>query len=467
MLRKVYSTIAAILVCSIILSCFVTIHAFAVEEEENISIDMREADIRDVLSAIAINMDKNIIYTDEPMSVSFSIEDVKPKTALEYLLNTLGLDYIDDGSTLIIGSRDTLNNDFYTRLSLTKFVLKHVGSDVVSAQIDALGIPVRKVALDSNKRVIFIQGLPSDLSKVNELISLIDRAENAPEEISAKSALLTQIRLSYINAEQMNDIMQQMGFEPGIIIESNPMALWVYGNDSVINEIKSIQQKVDIAENALSENITLTAVKLNYLTCDEIIPILDQLVTDIRIVAFKRSLQTVWLNGSNESIKLATDIIRRFDIKDHVNDNTFFVYKTVNITAKELKDRFDKLGLENVEINYLNYPEFSRSVIVHCPADFSLYVMNHINKLDVLSERIKVPVDYSDVPGGMYRLTERRNLLVNLTGIPADSFTITNNVSRDNDYLFIMYLEETSENIKKVKDYIKYLDDPLLDGVPD
>ena len=41
----------------------------------------------------------------------------------------------------------------------------------------------------------------------------------------------------------MNDLMQQMGMDPGIIIESNPMALWVYGSKSVINEIKSIQQR--------------------------------------------------------------------------------------------------------------------------------------------------------------------------------------------------------------------------------
>ena len=204
---------------------------------------------------------------------------------------------------------------------------------------------------------------------------------------------------------------------------------------------------------------------MNYLTVDEIIPILDQLVTDIQIITFERSLQTIWLSGSDESIKLASNIITKFDTKDHINDNIFFVYKTVNITAQELKKRFDKLDLYNVEINYLNYPEFSRSVIIHCPTDFKLYVLNHINKLDVLSEKIKVPVDYSDIPGGMHRLSERRNLLVNLTGIPATSFTITNNVSRNNEYLYIMYLEETSENIKKVKDYVKYIDDPLLDGV--
>jgi len=465
MIRKVYAIIAAFLVCSLLMSCFMITYAAAEPNEENISVDMREADIRDVLSAIAVNMGKNIIYTSEPMSVNFSIQDVKPETALEYLLNSTGLDYIEDGGTLIVGSRDTLNKEFYNKLSLTKFSLKYIDSDVISSQIDALGIPVRKVTLSSNKRVIFIQGLPQDLSKVNELVSMLDRAENVSEDISAGSDLLAPVRLSYITAGQLNDILQQMGMDPGIVIESNPMTLWIYAGNKVLNEVKGIQQKVDIPENAFGENITFTAVKLNYLTVDEIIPILDELVPDIQKVTFERSLQTIWLNGSDDSIKLAKSIISKFDIKDHINDNIFFVYKTVNITAQELKSRFDKLGLYNVEINYLNYPEFSRSVIVHCPSDFKLYVLNHINKLDVMTEKIKVPVDYSDIAGGMYRLAERRRLLSELTGIPETSFTITNNVSRDNDYLYIMYLEETSENIKKVKDYVKYIDDPLLDGI--
>ena len=89
-----------------------------------------------------------ISFSSEPVSISFSIQDVKPKTALDYLLNTAGLDYIEDSSTIIVGSRDTLNKDFYSRLSLTKFVLKYIESDIISAQIDALGIPVKKFVLN-------------------------------------------------------------------------------------------------------------------------------------------------------------------------------------------------------------------------------------------------------------------------------------------------------------------------------
>ncbi|NLE26472.1 MAG: hypothetical protein GX625_14230 [Clostridiaceae bacterium] len=82
-----------------------------------------------------------------------------------------------------------------------------------------------------------------------------------------------------------------------------------------------------------------------------------------------------------------------------------------------------------------------------------------------MTEKIKVPVDYSDVAGGSSKLKKRRDLLVDLTGIPSTSFTISDNVSRDDEYLYIMYLEDTQENIKKVKDYVTYIDSALSDGI--
>ena len=45
----------------------------------NVTINLRGADIRDVLSAIAVNMDKKIIYTAEQMNVDLSIDGVDSK----------------------------------------------------------------------------------------------------------------------------------------------------------------------------------------------------------------------------------------------------------------------------------------------------------------------------------------------------------------------------------------------------
>lgn len=456
------SSLMLFLIMTVFISCFGYMPSMAVEDSDNISLNMKDADIRDVLSAIAVNMNKNIIYTGEPMKVNISIDGVDSKTALEYLLNSVAMEYLNNNNTLIVGKRDTLTSEFYNKLSLTKFVLKYITSDIISEQINALQIPVQKAILDSNKKVILVQGLPQDLSKVNELIYMLDRAESISDN-TYSSANLTPIKLTYIAAEEMNSILQDIGLNTGIIVDSNPMILWVYGSKNEVAEIITLQKTIDIPQNALSENLIISSVKMTYLTTYEIIPILNRL-SDVNVITFERSIQTVWLNGTNESVKLATEIIKMFDIEKLKNDDTFFVYNTVNITASELKKRFDNLELQNITMETLNYPEFSKSVLVFCPSDFKLFVMNYINKLDVMTEKVRVPVDYSDVPGGSNKLKKRRDLLVDLTGIPSDRFTISENVSRDDEYLYIMYLEETQENIKMVKDYVTYIDDALSDG---
>lgn len=468
MFRKVTAIIAVLLICSFNTSYLVTTQAYAASDKDLVSIDMRNVDIRDVLSAIAVNMNKKIIYASDPMNVDFSIQDAEPKTALEYLLKTYGLDYLEDGNILLIGTTDDLSRYFYDKMSLTRFGLQYVASDVISSQISQLGIPVRTITLEANKKAIWVYGLPQGLGMVSDLIAMIDKPENAAAEqtsVPAGELLLTPVTLKYINGYQMNEIIGQMGLKTGIVLDSNPMTLWVYGDSKSISKIQEIQKKVDISDNSKKTNIILTTVKLNYLTVDEVMPILYEMASGVNVINFERRYQTFWLYGTQESINQAVDIVKKFDVIENASDNIFFVHKLTNITAKELKSRFDKLDLPGVGIDYMDYPEFSKNVIVHCPADYKIFVVSHIRSLDVQTEKIKVPVDFSNVAAGMSRLTERRKLLSQLTGIPETSFIISSNVSRNDDPLYIMYLEETPENISKVKDYITYIDNALTNGL--
>jgi hypothetical protein len=83
-----------------------------------------------------------------------------------------------------------------------------------------------------------------------------------------------------------------------------------------------------------------------------------------------------------------------------------------------------------------------------------------------MTEKIKVPIDFSNSPGGKETLKNRLKLLVELTGIPSTSFTISDNVSRDIDeHHYVLYVQETPENVKLLKDYIIYIDTPLTDGL--
>ena len=72
------SLIAIVLISTIILSAFITTPVTATTED-TISIEMRNADIRDVLSAFGLNMNKNIIYTGDATHIDVSIQNVPQK----------------------------------------------------------------------------------------------------------------------------------------------------------------------------------------------------------------------------------------------------------------------------------------------------------------------------------------------------------------------------------------------------
>lgn len=434
------------------------------ESNGKFSIDVRNADIRDVLSAIAVTMGYNIIYIESPILISFSMTDVSAADALDYLLKTYGMDYIKEESTLVVGQPEKLTSYFSNSLSLTKITLKYIQSDVIASMIDSLGIQVKKVTLDTNKNAIWVQGLPTALGKVRELVNMIDRAENASDEQLTRNIKLTSLTLTYITAKQMNEILQMMGLIKGIVIDTNPNTLWVYTDSRTLSEINDIKAQVDVPNNAHHDSLILVEKKMKFLTAGEIIPILAQLGVNVNPITFPRKSMTIWLNGTEESIKMATSMIDAFDVKENMNDNVFFIQKLTNITAKEAENRLKQLDIEGIKTYTFAFPEFAKSIMVFCPSDYKLFVMSHINKLDVKTERIKVPIDYSDVATGMSRLQYRRDVIANLTGVTTAAFTITTNIARDDGFHYIMYLEESPETIQMVKDMIKYIDDPHSEG---
>lgn len=146
---------------------------------KNISLDVRNADLRDVLSALAIQTNTNIVLIEEPVRVTFSVENVSPMRALELLLQSEGLSYIRDRNLLIVGSEEKLQQNYFAEETLARFDLVYINTQQFQPLITALGLPVKSLTLDSNPYAIWVQGTPEDLVKVKELLEAVDQFENA------------------------------------------------------------------------------------------------------------------------------------------------------------------------------------------------------------------------------------------------------------------------------------------------
>jgi|GEM_PF-369682 len=427
-------------------------------DTSTVTVRVSDADIRDVISAIVMDLGYNVVYTGNTVIVDhFEVTDIAPEDALFLLLKYVNLDYLQDGNTMIVGEKETLTASFFDSMVLTRFTLKYIDAGTVSDQISNLGIDVHKVTLDTNPKAIWVQGTPRELGKVRELISMLDRSENAGSPDTRK---LTPIYLSYITGEQMNDVLEEIGLPTGIFLDTNSKILYVYVTDSQFEQIEELKSKLDTAENQKLD-FTVYMKKLTYVKASEIVPIIYQFGLDVDVITFDRTAMAVWLKGSEEAVKQVSQLIDLIDIKQNIDSNRFFIKRLKNISALEAEYRLSLLDIPEIKTYTFSYPQFSKNILVVCPEDYKIFVMDHLNQFDVASDKIRVPIDYSDDPSGTYRLERRRDLLVSLTGIPEECFTISNNVSRDNNPHYVLILEETPEKIKMVEDMIAKIDDPL------
>ncbi len=145
------------------------------------SLDVKDADLLDVLSLIAYKLEGNIIFLGEPATITIKTEILSPITTLQTVLQKVGYDYLTLGSNYIVGEREKLHEDFYNRMMLTRFDLYYVSADSMEGYIEELGIDddmVQKLTIDTGQHAIWMQGTPMVLGKAREIINKLDIREN-------------------------------------------------------------------------------------------------------------------------------------------------------------------------------------------------------------------------------------------------------------------------------------------------
>jgi len=147
---------------------------------DTISIDVRNADLLDVLSMIAIKLDGNIIFLGESDEITLKTSQLSPITTLQTVLQKKGLDYLTIGRNYIVGDRERLYDDFDNRMLLSRYNLFYVAAgDMEDYILDDLDVPVEILTTDTNQQALWMQGTPMALGKAREVINALDVIENA------------------------------------------------------------------------------------------------------------------------------------------------------------------------------------------------------------------------------------------------------------------------------------------------
>jgi hypothetical protein len=144
-----------------------------------VSLDVRDANILDVLSLLAYKIGVNIIYLEQPIRITFKSESLSPITTLELILQNQGFDYLVVGRNYVVAQRERLFSNFTERLMLTRYGLFYVSASSMQDYLSQLGVDARSLNVDSNQQALWLQGTPMTLGMARELINALDVMENA------------------------------------------------------------------------------------------------------------------------------------------------------------------------------------------------------------------------------------------------------------------------------------------------
>ena len=288
----------------------------------NISLNLKDASLLDVLSLLAYKMDANIIYLEDPRTISITTENLPVMDTFQFILEKEGLDYIRSGRNYIVGERSRLQEDFKSRIYLTKKNLSHVTAQAMEGYLNELDIPVDILTVDANKKTIWIQGTPMALAKAGEIINMLDIAENADPEAAEEEGeeLLARFKLYYVSAETMEEYISQMGLPVQVLtIDANRAVIWLQGTPLALERAGAMLRKLDIYENRDPDDWgpLIARFDLDYIPAEKIESYLSQMNIPVTGLTIDANQQAIWLQGDPSALELAGDFIKMIDLAEN------------------------------------------------------------------------------------------------------------------------------------------------------
>lgn len=466
-----------------------------------ISLNVADANVKDVLSAIALNAGYTIIMEDASTeaTVTATLEEMSPLKAIDYVTRFVDMTYLKDGNTIMVGTPEALNDTFVDKTVLSKITLKYISAEALQTQMSSLGLSNVQVVSTNNKDEFYISGYPKELAKVSELVRLLDVSSN----IMAGGGLITSnfsaMELKYITAEEFNGLLGNLGLSQGIVLASRPYTLYVYVTGANLTDIKTIKNIVDKPLSGANLTATTTQasgggdvtvpattapqqttqpstgnqdntggstssaptilreVQLTVIDRKAAEEILKSFPLEIQVYGPEKMTKKIWIAGTQAQVDQAESYIHQFDSEEYassvLNDKSFFAYQLQNCTAAEMLERLSNLTLEGVTFKTNAYPAATKSLLVYCDSYLVEATKALLAEMDTTTtgEKANRAIEATpDSKTAQARIDALKDLYPELQGY---AFTLKTIPNKSGESRCITYVMATSEDA----DYIKAL----------
>lgn len=362
-----------------------------------ITIRAKDASVKDLVSALAMNAGYTVIFKGTDQSISIDLERVTPLRAIDYITRMVGLSYLKDGNTILVATPSELNSTFVDSLVLSKFSFKYITYSELVGQAGALGLNDMKVVSQTkNGRDVWISAYPKEMAKLHELAEILDVESNIMSGSSASIANFTPIKMNYISPEDFSSLLASLGLHEGITMAAHPMTLYVFATGTQLSEIMKIKSIVDTFdalnvkddENNGSNNggssddnkddaptaivsgentiIKLDLVNISKSDAQTIIG-LSENAANITTYGHSRMLKSIWIMGPTDDVNNVKAAIESYDAGVVSASSVMHTYEAKNCTVAELMNRIANLGLEDgVTFYQYDHPELTSTFICYC-----------------------------------------------------------------------------------------------------
>jgi len=440
---------------SLLLLIFMVPTAATAENQKTFSLDVRDADVRDVLSALAKKTGTSMVLMEKPIRVTFQVEGVSPKEALELLLQKQGWTYLQDGKVIIVGSDEKLHQDFYNNMILTRFNLLYISADILEPLVSELDVPVKMLSVETNPQAVWVEGTPRALSEMKQLLTAVDRPENAEEN----SFNLTRYNLMYISSDVLEPLIYQLNIPVGVIsLNSNPQAVWIQGETQALAKINELIVAVDRPENLDNNSLEFRDVSTQFISPKRAVDIFEEagmpidkyVILGSRLLVFDQKIIDNWAE--------VQQMINEVDNLDSI-EYSVFIYDLDNTVAQDAADRLAVFGFEKVKTIPFNLAQFGRELLVVSPPYLELQVRDALRSIDRDREDINAVIAVARGENAKSAIRAKRELLSDMTGISENDMSISDNLSGDySDPHYVLWIEETPDNIKRLQDIVNSFD---------
>lgn len=147
------------------------------DNEKYITLDFKDADIRDILRVLSLKSGLNIVYGDDVRgTVTVHLDKVSFQDAMNIILKISGYAYEEITPNVIkISTPSKIAKDKAIALTITKVLpLKYSQADNITGILTPLLTSQGKIQIDSRTNSLVVTDIPENLNKIEGMIVLLD-----------------------------------------------------------------------------------------------------------------------------------------------------------------------------------------------------------------------------------------------------------------------------------------------------